>query len=107
MAKYIQVFTTAETREDAQQIARAVVEQRLAACAQVIGPVASTYWWQGEIQTAGEWMCVLKSRKALYTQLERAILDVHPYDVPEIVATPLIAGSKGYLSWLEAETGGG
>jgi len=103
MTKTIQVITTAETKADAQAIARAVVEKRLAGCVQIIGPITSTYWWQGEIETAEEWMCVIKSRQDLYERLEEAIREVHPYDVPEILAVPVIAGSKDYLRWLDDE----
>jgi periplasmic divalent cation tolerance protein len=99
----IQVITTTETKADAQAIARAVIEKRLAGCVQIIGPITSTYWWQGEIETAEEWMCVIKSRQDLYERLEAAIREVHPYDVPEILAVPVIAGSKSYLEWLEGE----
>ena len=103
MASYIQVLTTTETKADAQAIAHAVVEKRLAGCVQIIGPMTSTYWWQEEIETAEEWLCVIKSRKDLYEALEKAILEAHPYDVPEILATPVIAGSQGYLEWLDGE----
>jgi periplasmic divalent cation tolerance protein len=102
----IQVITTTETKADAQAIAHAVVQKRLAACVQIIGPITSTYWWQGEIETAEEWLCVIKSRRDLYEQLEAAIKEVHPYDVPEILAVPVIAGSKDYLRWLDGELGG-
>jgi periplasmic divalent cation tolerance protein len=103
MTQYIQVITTTETKEQAEGIARAVVEKRLAACAQIVGPISSTYWWKGKIETAGEWMCLMKSREDLYAQLENAIREVHPYEVPEIVAMPIVAGSKDYLRWLSEE----
>jgi periplasmic divalent cation tolerance protein len=106
MTKTIQVITTAGTKTDAQRIARAVVEKRLAGCVQIIGPITSTYWWQGEIETAEEWLCVIKSRQDLYERLEEAIREVHPYDVPEILAVPVIAGSKDYLRWLDSELEG-
>jgi periplasmic divalent cation tolerance protein len=107
MTKTIQVITTAGTKADAQRIAYAVVQERLAGCVQVIGPITSTYWWQGEIETAEEWLCVIKSRRDLYERLEAAIREVHPYDVPEILAVPVIAGSKDYLRWLDSELGRG
>ena len=103
MTEYIQVSTTAEKQEDARRIAREVVEKRLAACAQVTGPISSTYWWNGKIEEAEEWLCVMKSRKDLYEHLEKAIKDIHPYKVPEIVAVPLLAGSRDYLEWLRNE----
>jgi periplasmic divalent cation tolerance protein len=98
------VITTTESKIDAQAIGGAVVEKRLAACAQVIGPITSTYWWQGKIVTAEEWLCVIKSKAALYEELERAIQAIHPYKEPEIIATPIIEGSEGYLAWLDENT---
>jgi periplasmic divalent cation tolerance protein len=104
MKDYIQVVTTTETETDAQTVARAVVEQRLAGCAQVVGPITSVFWWQGQIEKAEEWLCLIKSRHDLYPALEQAIVAVHPYDVPEILAIPVTAGSRDYLEWLDSET---
>jgi periplasmic divalent cation tolerance protein len=103
MTETVQVITATETKSDAQAIARTVVEKRLAACVQVIGPITSTYWWQGEIETAEEWLCLIKSRRDLYEALEEAIREVHPYDVPEILAVPVVAGGRDYLDWLDRE----
>ena len=100
----IQVVTTTETREDAQRIARQLVDRRLAACVQVLGPVASTYRWQGVVQSADEWQCWAKTRADLYEQVEAAIRQLHPYEVPEILAVPIVFGSQDYLDWLEAQT---
>jgi periplasmic divalent cation tolerance protein len=107
MTKTIQVLTTTGTKSDAQTIARALVEKRLAGCVQVVGPITSTYWWQGEIETAEEWLCVVKSRADLYEELEAAVKEVHPYEVPEILAVPVVAGSRDYLEWLDSELGKG
>ena len=95
-----QVITTVGDRETAMRIARELVERGLAACVQVIGPLASTYRWQGQIEVAEEWMCVAKSRQELYHDLEQAILEAHPYDVPEILAVPISDGHEPYLRWL-------
>ena len=103
MAEYIQVVTTVEQKQDAQAIARALVQQRLAACVQVLGPIASTYRWQGKIETAEEWQCWAKTRRELYEPIEQAIREVHPYEVPEILAVPILAGSQSYLAWLDEE----
>ena len=103
MTEYIQVYTTTENKDDAGVIAETVVKKRLAACAQVVGPITSTYWWEGAIEEAEEWFCIMKSRKDLYDKLEEAILDVHSYDVPEIVAVPIVSGSQSYLQWLNKE----
>lgn len=101
MTDYIQTITATETEVDAQAIANTVVGKRVAACAQIIGPITSTYWWQGKIETAEEWLCVIKSRKDIYKELEEAIQRVHPYEVPEILAMPVIEGSRDYLEWLD------
>jgi periplasmic divalent cation tolerance protein len=103
MLDYIQVVTTTEHREDAERIARTLVEERLAACVQVVGPISSTYRWRGTIETAQEWQCWAKSRCDLYDQIEQAIRRLHPYEVPEILAVPVLAGSASYLAWLDAE----
>jgi len=103
MTDYIQVVTTTEREEDAGEIARALVENRLAACVQVAGPITSTYRWQGAIETSREWQCTAKSRRDLFERIEEAVRRVHPYEVPEILAVPILAGSRAYLEWLEAE----
>jgi len=103
MHEYIQVATTVATEKQARAIAGLLVEQRLAACVQVIGPMTSHYRWQGKIETAGEYLCLAKSRVALYPEIEAAIKAIHPYEVAEIIATPIIAGSDAYLAWLTAE----
>ncbi len=104
MSDYLQVVTTTETKDQALRIAAALVDERLAACVQVVGPVTSTYRWEGAVQTSDEWLCVAKTRAELYDALERAIGRLHTYDVPEIIATPITAGSPSYLDWLRAET---
>jgi periplasmic divalent cation tolerance protein len=104
MKGYIQVSTTAERREDANRIARTLLEKRLVACAHIIGPMRSTYWWKGKIEEAEEWLCVLKTRKDVYAELERTLKAIHPYDVPQIIAVPVVDGSEGYLRWIEEET---
>ena len=103
MAEYIQHFTTTESRDDAEMISREVVEKRLAACAQVLGPITSTYWWKEEVEKTEEWLCIMKSRRDLFNALEETIKAIHPYEVPEIVAVPIVLGSPSYLEWLGQE----
>jgi periplasmic divalent cation tolerance protein len=100
MADYLQVTTTAGSEEEAERISAALVERRLAACVQVIGPIASRYRWQGAVECSTEWMCVAKTSAVRYAELEAAIRELHSYDEPEIVATPIVAGSAGYLEWI-------
>ena len=102
MAEYLQVMTTVATREDADKIAASLIDQRLAACVQILGPIRSTYHWQGAVETSQEWLCLAKSRRDLYRPLEEAIRRLHPYEVPEILAIPILAGSATYLAWLDA-----
>jgi periplasmic divalent cation tolerance protein len=104
MAEFIQVMTTIDSKEGAQKIAETLVAKRLAACVQVAGPITSTYWWQGEMEIAQEWLCIAKTRHELYERVERAIGEIHPYDTPEIVVLPLITGNKRYLDWIIGET---
>jgi len=100
MADYLQVSTTAGSEEEAERLSAGLIERRLAACVQVIGPIASRYRWQGEIETAQEWLCLAKTEAGRYPELEAAIRELHSYDEPEIVATPIVAGSSGYLDWI-------
>ena len=102
MTHFIQITTTTPTESTAQTIAHTLVERRLAACAQIIGPLASTYWWQNQIESAQEWLCVIKSRKNLYETVEQAILELHSYDTPEILAVPVTNGAARYLAWIDA-----
>ena len=103
MREFIQVITTTESRADAEKIARVLVEKRLAGCVQILGPVTSTYWWKEKIEMAEEWFCLIKTSKDIYQNVESEILRVHPYKVPEILAIPVIGGSRDYLSWLDSE----
>jgi periplasmic divalent cation tolerance protein len=106
MGEFIQVLTTTETREGADTIARLLVEKRLAACVQIVGPVTSTYRWQGRVETAQEWQCLIKSRRDLFGEVEKAIRTVHPYEIPEIIATAILEGSDDYLQWLQDSLSG-
>jgi len=104
MTEFIEVRTAIDSKEGAQKIAEAIVSQRLAACVHVSGPISSTYWWQGQMERAEEWVCTAKTRQNLYAKLEQAIRANHPYDEPEILATAVLEGSQGYLEWIIHET---
>jgi len=105
LQEYVQVITTTETKEDAEKIANILVQKRLAACVQVLGPITSVYWWKEEIERATEWLCVIKTRRDLYKRIEVAIRCNHPYETPEILAVPVLEGSESYFSWLDGELG--
>jgi periplasmic divalent cation tolerance protein len=101
MSDIIQVTTTTESKEDADRIATTLVDRRLAACAQVSGPIESVYWWKEEVDRSQEWVCSVKTRHELYALVEDSIHQLHPYEVPEIIAVPVVAGSRAYLQWVE------
>lgn len=102
MTDYLQVLTTTGSEEEAERISSALIERQLAACVQVIGPISSRYRWQGKVEREREWLCLAKTEASHYAELEAAIRALHSYDEPEIVATPIVAGSAGYLAWLSA-----
>ncbi len=104
MSHYLQILTTTARREEAERIARDLVEKRLVGCVQIVGPITSIYRWQGKIETDEEWQCWCKTRGELYARVEEAIRAIHPYEAPEIIAMPFAAGSQRYLAWLEEAT---
>jgi len=99
--EYIQVMTTIDEREAAENIAHTLVSKRLAACVQVVGPISSTYWWQNKVEHTEEWLCIIKTKRSLYKKLEATIKQLHTYEVPEILAIPVADGYEGYIKWLE------
>ena len=103
-AAFLMVQTTTDSRAEAVELARAAVEARLAACAQVSGPMASTFWWEGAVERAEEWLLAFKLPAAGYQPLADFLTDRHSYDEPEIVATPIVAGSESFLRWITEET---
>ena len=103
MSDCVQVLTTAGSEEEAGRIAALLVERRLAACVQIVGPIVSRYRWQGAIEEEREWQCLAKTTAAAYETVEASIREAHSYDEPEIVATPIVAGSPGYLAWIADE----
>jgi periplasmic divalent cation tolerance protein len=101
---YLQVQTTTDSRAEAVELAKAAVEARLAACGQVAGPVASTYWWNDELERAEEWFVFFKLPADRYEALAAFLAERHSYDEPEIVATQFVAGSPSFLGWITDET---
>lgn len=95
-----QVSTTAGTREVAERLAVELVDLRLAACTQVSGPLTSTYRWQGKIENAEEWLCTAKTSRRHLAAIQEVLKRLHPYELPELIATPIIDGSAAYLQWL-------
>jgi periplasmic divalent cation tolerance protein len=100
--KYVQAITTTPSRDVARRIARALVDRRLAACVQTIGPIESIYRWQDRVKTDREWLCLIKTTRARLRKVVATVEALHPYDTPEIIALPITAGSQRYLDWLAA-----
>ena len=104
LSEFVQVLTTVESEGKAKEIADSLLRQRLAACVQVSGPISSSYWWNDKIEHAHEWICLAKSRSQDYDRIEAAIKSTHPYELPEILAIPVIHGNIDYLHWIYKET---
>jgi len=101
---FLQVTTTTDSRAEAERLGRVMVERRLAACAQIVGPVSSTYWWKGSMETTEEWMAVLKTTDELRSRLIAALKAEHSYETPDIVAVSIVDGLPDYLNWITEET---
>lgn len=100
VSKVCQVSTTTGTREVAERIAVELVDLRLAACAQVGGPITSTYRWQGAVENAEEWLCTAKTTREKVPAIQELLKRLHPYELPELIATPIVDGSEAYLKWV-------
>lgn len=98
------VLSTCPDADTAQRLARTLVEDRLAACVSIVGPVTSIYRWRGAVETAGEVLLLAKTRADRYAALEQAMRALHPYEVPEIVAVPIEQGLHDYLDWVRSCT---
>ncbi|MGQ0551976.1 MAG: divalent-cation tolerance protein CutA [Planctomycetota bacterium] len=104
MTEFLSVYVTTSDRPEAERIARSVIEERLAACANLLGPIDSIYHWEGRIEHSPEQALLLKTRAELFTALSQRIRQLHSYEQPCIVAWPIVAGDAGYLAWLAAQT---
>jgi len=102
--RIVEVETTVGSAEAAAALADTLVRRRLAACAHVAGPIRSTYWWDGAVQTDEEYVVVFKTRSALAGELEAAIVELHEYDVPAVLVVEVVGGARPYLAWIAAET---
>jgi periplasmic divalent cation tolerance protein len=103
MADIIQIVTTTDRKDLAERIGQSLVDRRLAACVQIVGPIRSIYRWQGETESAEEWQCWIKTTRERFAAVEQAIRELHTYAVPEILAIPVVAGNAAYLQWLEEQ----
>lgn len=103
MQEFIVVYVTVSSTDEGARIARLLVEERLAACVNQVPGVRSTYRWQGKVEESGEDLLLIKTTKKLFAALEQRICELHSYAVPEVIAAPIIAGSKPYLQWLDEQ----
>jgi periplasmic divalent cation tolerance protein len=107
MSEKLVVLMTAGSQEEAERLAHTLVAEMLAACVNVIPAVTSVYRWEGQVQSDQEWLLVAKSRRDVLNDLVRRVQALHSYDVPEIIALPLVGGSDAYLRWIDREVHGG
>jgi periplasmic divalent cation tolerance protein len=104
---YVVLFITTADDEEAQLISRVLLEQRKAACVNIVPRVSSLFWWQGKILQAEESLLVVKTRVKLLDEIVKLVKEIHSNDVPEIIALPIVGGSQDYLEWVGEETGEG
>jgi periplasmic divalent cation tolerance protein len=105
MTDYIMVFITVKSDKEGEKIASALLKEKLAACVNVIDGVKSFFRWKGQISTENEVLLIAKTKDVLFDSLKKRVLELHSYEVPEIIATSILAGSKKYLDWIKKETG--
>lgn len=97
---YVVVLVTTSSRKEAENIAQCLLDERLIACANLIGPITSIFTWEGKTEKAEEYMILLKTRLELFEKLSEKVKALHSYKVPEIITLPIIKGSDAYLEWL-------
>lgn len=98
------VYITASSEEEAAEISRALVEERLAGCVNIVRGIRSIYSWEGRVEDEAEVLMIVKSRRALFERLSQRVKELHSYTVPEVIALPVMEGSADYLSWLQGAT---
>jgi periplasmic divalent cation tolerance protein len=106
MTDKIVVFTTCGSEQEARKLAAMLIEKRLAACVNITAPVTSIYRWKGVVEESREWLLIVKSRRDCFDRLRIALESAHSYELPEVLAIPVVAGSPNYLAWVDSETGG-
>jgi periplasmic divalent cation tolerance protein len=104
MTDKIVVFTTCGSEEEARKLAAILIEKHLAACVNITAPLTSVYRWKGKVEESREWLLIIKSRRECFDQLRLALEGAHSYELPEVLAIPVVDGSPTYLAWLDKET---
>jgi periplasmic divalent cation tolerance protein len=102
VSSYVVVFMTASDKKEALKIVRRLLDERLIACANIVGPVSSLFWWEGKIDEASEFLVIMKSRKDLFKRLSERVKETHSYEVPEVLELPITEGLPSYLEWIGA-----
>jgi len=100
------IVVTVSSREEADKIVNVLLERKLIACANILGPVSSRFWWQGKIDSAEEYMIFMKTKRELFDQVADNVKQLHSYEVPEIIALPIVEGAKPYLEWINSSLAG-
>ncbi len=103
-SSFIVILCTAPTKALAHKIAKQLVQEKLAACVNISSPIRSIYFWKRKICEEKEFLLFIKSKKSLFSRLKKRVLQSHPYEIPEIIALPILAGNEDYLSWLATQT---
>ena len=103
MVPFVQIMTTVPDRKTALRIGEKLLEDKLCACFQIVGPINSLYRWKGKIEKDEEFLCLIKTRENLIEKIEESLRKMHPYEVPEFLVIPVVAGSADYISWLDSE----
>ncbi|MFQ6103616.1 MAG: divalent-cation tolerance protein CutA [Candidatus Glassbacteria bacterium] len=101
---YIVVLVTASSPQEGRRIARALVEERLCACVNVLDNISSTFWWEEQIQEEAEVLLLCKAVREKFSDIEKRVRELHSYTVPEVIALPITEGFDGYLNWISGET---
>ena len=104
---FITVFITTPDLRTANKISQGVLKKRLCACVNIVKGIESFFWWQRKIDKAKECLLVMKTRKSLFKKLEKEVISLHPYTVPEVISLPIVNISRKYAEWLKQETNGG
>ncbi|MBI5143910.1 MAG: divalent-cation tolerance protein CutA [Candidatus Omnitrophica bacterium] len=101
---FIAILVTCGSKREAEKIVNSLLKRRLIACANIVSGIESRFWWKGKIDKAKEILIILKAQQKNFKRIEKEIKHIHSYEVPEIIALPIVSGNKAYLDWLEAET---
>src|SRR5690348_6526413 len=107
MTDQIVVLSTCSSAEEGERLARLIVERRLAACVNVVPGLRSFYWWRGAVEDANEWLLIAKTSRSLFSQVAAALEQAHSYEVPEVLALPVVEGAPNYLNWLASSVAPG